>query len=327
MSSASPCPKYIFVNGIMKLNPVYDQPGAGPKASAPSTVSDPSRSLAVLSTMGDVMAATSASPLGADGQPSLRMSESTTCSLEIMQDGDFLSKFGKGATIDGGELLDKISQVFAKYEVPIGLVNKLLALSQYSLHFIIDDSGSMGSDSDQPIAHATKFLRDRQTGNKRVTSPQYQEKMSRWEEAEDRMHILISILALIPTGPVTISCLNNSTVLRLQHQGQGPDVFESDAHNKITNLFSMVPRGGTPIYTRLDSVLNSVSSPTMVLLFTDGVPSDRSVHDVQNLVINRPRPQMSPITFITCTDEDQDSEWMKGVEEQAPYCTQWMSDE
>jgi hypothetical protein len=39
-------------------------------------------------------------------------------------------------------MIDQLGALLSKYEVPIGLVNKLMMLSEFaSLEFIIDDSG------------------------------------------------------------------------------------------------------------------------------------------------------------------------------------------
>lgn len=164
-------------------------------------------------------------------------------SVDIMQDGEYLKKFGDGPAtsgLDGGVFLDLLSQWFARYEAPIGLINKLLALSEYKLNFIIDDSVSMGSDTDVAMSSATTFLKTRHSNNKRVCcSQKNQALMTRWEEAEDRLHILLDVVALIPTGEVCISCLNGKTVLKLAHHGQGPEAFARDAHEQVSKLFDV----------------------------------------------------------------------------------------
>ena len=37
---------------------------------------------------------------------------------------------------------------------------------------------------------------------------------------------------------------------------------------------------------------------------------------------NRPDPQGNPVTFISCTNEDESVEWMKECEEVAPFCAE-----
>lgn len=40
------------------------------------------------------------------------------------------------------------------------------------------------------------------------------------------------------------------------------------------------------------------------------------------LLKQRPRPEKTPITFISCTNEDDQVEWMKIAEEIIPYCSE-----
>ena len=41
------------------------------------------------------------------------------------------------------------------------------------------------------------------------------------------------------------------------------------------------------------------------------------------MLINRPSPERSPFTFMSCTGNDDDVEWMKECEEKAPYCSEF----
>ncbi|STX28562.1 Uncharacterised protein [Legionella beliardensis] len=235
-----------------------------------------------------------------------------------MQDQDYLNQFKTQQKLDGGDLLDGLSNVFARYEVPIGLVNKLLALTEYSLNFIIDDSGSMNTPSDLPMtaAHpAVRQMRDPQGRRAAV-----QGKLTRWEEAEDRIHIMLDMLAYLPINTIRLSFLNNvASNLVLSHAGKTPEQFAAEYHQKISQLFSNKPSGGTLLYTRLSEAFRQSQGSTMHYAFTDGEPSDASVEQVKELVLKRPNPKMNPLTFISCTDNDEDANWMKDIEEDAPF--------
>lgn len=91
-------PKYIFVNGVMKLNPAH----AAATGSAPSTA--PPDSLAVVSSMGDVAAATEVQASNS-GAP-MQLSDSTVSSLEMMMDSGYTQGFGAPTPLDGSTLLD-----------------------------------------------------------------------------------------------------------------------------------------------------------------------------------------------------------------------------
>ena len=40
------------------------------------------------------------------------------------------------------------------------------------------------------------------------------------------------------------------------------------------------------------------------------------------MLVQRPNPEGNPMTFISCTNEDAQVEWMKDAEEVAPYCSE-----
>lgn len=68
------------------------------------------------------------------------MADSTDSTIMILQDSEVTAKVGMSADA----LIDGLTRVFAKYEIPIGLMNKLMQLQEYHiLDFMIDDSGSM----------------------------------------------------------------------------------------------------------------------------------------------------------------------------------------
>ncbi|CAE7411196.1 unnamed protein product, partial [Symbiodinium microadriaticum] len=99
--------------------------------------------------------------------------------------------------------------------------------------------------------------------------------------------------------------------------------FRSDAHRTLRLTFSSVDvRYKTPTFTVLARELQAASSfaePTMLYLLTDGVPTDRPVSAVAELIARRPHPERTPITLLSCSNEDDEVEWMKEVEEAAPY--------
>ena len=78
-----------------------------------------------------------------------------------------------------GDSIDGLNSVLSKYEVPGGMLAKLLEVKQFSLiEMIIDDSGSMGrlTDALDPITH---------------------KKMTRWIEAKWRISQMIELLAYV----------------------------------------------------------------------------------------------------------------------------------
>jgi hypothetical protein len=144
--------KYIFVNGVMKLNPAFvaattPADATPPPTSEPTTTTTPAtpvvEPLQVISSLDDVVQATDAQS-DATGVP-MKLADSTVQAIQNTQSDAYVSQFNVG-TADGNMVLDGLTEAFIQYEVPIGMINKLHALAAYRLNFIIDDSGSMRYD-------------------------------------------------------------------------------------------------------------------------------------------------------------------------------------
>jgi hypothetical protein len=130
----------------MKLNPEYSAYKASTGAASSLTPVEQSSTiiiiidaLVVVSNMNDYEEYNTIN--GAD-RP---LAETTATTLEILQDEEIAVGLGMPAD----DIVESIGAIFAKYEVPIGMMNKLMELQMFDgIHFLIDDSGSMGARSD-----------------------------------------------------------------------------------------------------------------------------------------------------------------------------------
>lgn len=152
--------KYIFVNGVMKLNPEFVAATGGGGNATPAVVTPPAapagaepapsssqpplaplvEPLQVISSLDDVVQATDAQS-DATGVP-MQLTDSTVQAIQHSQADDYVGQFNIG-TSDTNVVLDGLTEAFVQYEVPIGMIKKLQDLAAYRLNFIIDDSGSM----------------------------------------------------------------------------------------------------------------------------------------------------------------------------------------
>ena len=297
--------KFITLNGVLQRNPAWVDPNAAQSASPVSTVANPARALTIVTSPDDAIEVSETLM-----QP---VPLSTAATIEMIQDDDITTKLN---VKDGSLLLDGISKIFAQYEIPVGLLNKLLMLNEYALNFKIDDSGSMQSPTDSTVKDvSSEYMREKFITAKRRSDSS----MTRWEEAEDRLHIFIAMLAYIPTGPITLTFLNRRDALVLDRTGKTPEQFPKDAHEKITSLFVTPPAGRTPMLSNLTAMFAQSTQKTMHYVLTDGVPSDATPEQVAKLVITRQHPQDNPLTFLSCTNEDAEAQWMKDIEEIAPF--------
>lgn len=185
-------------------------------------------------------------------------------------------------------MVDELGALLNKYEVPIGLMNKLMMLSEYQvLEFMIDDSGSMTLNSDTIDTQGR---------------PQ-----TRWLEAQVRLKELIEILAYVPFNQIVVVFLNRPEVVALQRDGRDPKTFLADAYRQIDAAFSRPPQGTTPAMEKIQKSL--LGNPGMNIarwFFGDGVPNGgvAAQREITRLLVQRENPAGNPVTFLSCTNED-----------------------
>jgi hypothetical protein len=292
-------PKFKFVNGVMV------------KDAAPSAPSAPSLNqvvpLAVIATPEDIA---DASECGV----AVPVVKGTQDAINECSDPSFLKKFKCKEGINEDEVLDRLSFLFAQYEVPIGLLKKLLELTEYNINIILDDSGSMNAATDSTINQAGPFMQE-QFKNLAPNG-----KMTRWQEQEDRLHTMFDFLCCIPTGPVVVSFMNRSNKFTLEHNCT-PEQWAEKAHRELRSACSSAPSGGTPTYEKLSESFNNAKGNTMHYLFTDGVPNG-GPKQVAELILNRHNAKQNPVALVSCTDKDDEVKWMKDVEEDGPFVSE-----
>ena len=294
--------KYVKINGVMKLNPEWkrwkESQGGGQPAT---TVAEPDIALPVVTNMEDHERLNEA--VIASGSPEIPLAESTNATIEMMQEPEICVE--AGMTPD--TMVDELGAVLNKYEVPMGLMNKLMMLSEYQcLDFLMDDSGSMTlfSDTVDPITKRPN---------------------TRWQEAHQRLKEMIEILAYVPFNQIEIGFLNRPDRVILTRGGRDPKTFLNDANSKIDAVFSRGPAGTTPVLEKLQqSFLKGQGMNIARYFFGDGVPNggEMAQKEINKILIHRQNPQGNPMTFLSCTNDDAAVEWMKDAEEIAPYCSE-----
>ncbi|KAL3915180.1 MAG: hypothetical protein SGILL_005766, partial [Bacillariaceae sp.] len=231
------------------------------------------------------------------------LAEATNATIEMMQEPEICLEAG----MQPDEMVDELGAILGKYEVPMGLMNKLMMLSEFqSLEFIVDDSGSMmcNSDTINPVTKAPN---------------------TRWQEAHQRLKEMVEILAYVPFSQIGIEFLNRKDRITLTRQGQGPKQFLQTAYQQIDTAFNKRPGGTTPALEKLqETFLRGQGASIARYFFGDGLPNggQMAVKEITNLIKNRADPANNPVTFLSCTNEDEQVEWMKDAEEIAPYCSE-----
>jgi hypothetical protein len=108
--------KYIKVGGVMKMNPEYKKWEAAKNGTAPPPPSNaPNMQLPVVCSMDDHM------QMNDDLGLNIPLSESTNATIEMMQEPEICMEAGMQADT----MVDELGAVLGKYEVPMGLMNKV----------------------------------------------------------------------------------------------------------------------------------------------------------------------------------------------------------
>ena len=195
-----------------------------------------------------------------------------------------------------------------KYEVPAGMLSKMLELSRFDeAEIIVDDSGSMRLPTD-------------------ARGPRG-EPLNRWWEAKWRISQMIELMAFVISPPITIYYLNRTDTLRLQRNaGETPAAFIERAEVALTTSFGIEPAYRTPALEAIEASLSRHPGKSVLRYFLgDGVPNggEPACRQIEHMLVYRPNPERNPFTFMSCTGNDADVEWMKECEERAPYCSEF----
>lgn len=279
----------------------------------------------------------------ASGNPTAEtnFTDKTVKALELLQDESYNGKFGATGMKDR-DLLNELMKVLAKYEIPNGMVTKLMAGIGVARTFIIDNSGSMAAKTKLTDKHGfnnTSLLL-------KNTHPMMQQKLSdqldrsrkfgtldtdtmtRFEEAENRLHIMVDLFSLIPTGDWSFKFMNTDgsdfTNFEITRADKTVEQFAIEAHDSIAKNFNHSPYGGTPTKKMLEQAFREAENkPTNITLITDGEPtgtyfqnSEQAQNDVINLVKARRNPQNSKLNVWLCGEEIQ---WTDNLDADCAY--------
>jgi hypothetical protein len=281
--------KFITENGVRKLNPAYVRPKSAVPfvnaATALPVVSTPSEEEEIVVTAA--------------------YTDAVALYHQVVEPEIFVSNNNDELVHDG---LGELNQVLAKYEVPAGLLGKLLLLRNYAVaEIIVDDSGSMGARTD-------------------ALGPQG-ESLSRWWEAKYRISQMMELMAYVVSPVVYVRFLNRPDVLEFQrHDGEMPTAYIARIESLLVEAFQRGPNGGTPALPVIQESLARYPNQAVLRYFLgDGVPNggDMACRQIEQLLMHRSSPMHNPFTFMSCTNDDAATEWMKECEEKAPYCAEF----
>lgn len=138
---------------------------------------------------------------------------------------------------------------------------------------------------------------------------------------------MIELMAYVICPPITIYYLNRTDTLRLQRDaGETPAAFIERAEAELNVSFGIEPAYRTPALEAIEASLSRHPGKSVLRYFLgDGVPNggEPARQQIVNMLVYRTNPERNPFTFMSCTGNDADVEWMKECEERAPYCSEF----
>ncbi|CAF1386621.1 unnamed protein product [Adineta ricciae] len=186
--------------------------------------------------------------------------------------------------VSDDERLAGFEKFIRRYEINATFASKLRGLDGYEIVVICDDSGSMNTE-----------LSD-------VSGP-YGQAPTRWDELKHTVSIVVDLASVLDPDGVDIYFLNRAPI------------FNVRSSQELIPSFSIPPEGPTPIVSVLRQVLRDkekqiAERKLLVLLATDGVPTDKQGHaniDELRRVLKyeRSSTERIPVTIIACTDDDE----------------------
>jgi hypothetical protein len=113
--------------------------------------------------------------------------------------------------------------------------------------------------------------------------------------------------------------LNRKDVIQESRGTEPPLVFINNLYAQLDRQEGQPPRGTTPAYGifivnflgALEASFRlGVGRKVSRYFMGDGLPNHGEQPRIEHLIKNRRFPQQNPMTFLSCTNEDDQVEWM-----------------
>ena len=188
--------------------------------------------------------------------------------------------------LDHPEVRWRFDDLVARKEISPQMADDLYSsLTTSKVVLLLDDSGSMGTRVSDPMS-----LPYSRTGY-----------ASRWSELDMLSHSIIDFVASTTPAGLDTYFLNR------------PSLAGVTDHAQIAPAFVAPPRGGTPIIGALRGIFERYSAMAaagqrvLVVVITDGEPSDGSVNDLFNLLKYKRHPNI----HVSLAEMSEDEETMR----------------
>ena len=191
--------------------------------------------------------------------------------------------------------LDTLRSILGSFQIRPDFLQHLLQLEGYEISLILDDSGSMESDSDAPEPPGFKRFAARNP---------YGYRWTRLEEMKYISRILISVATIFDKNGVDLYFLNSGT------------------HTNVTNVeqFDIICEklnsGSTPLVSKFRQASRKVSNKKhLIFIITDGQP-DEGIYAFKQALINKSGNIY--VSILACTGDDYAVDYLNDIDETVP---------
>ncbi|KAJ8603267.1 hypothetical protein CTAYLR_006944 [Chrysophaeum taylorii] len=189
------------------------------------------------------------------------------------------------------DLSERLATMKETLGLPDPYVADLLKLVGTDIVVIADDSGSMNAITDP----------------RKITEP-----VTRWEELQQTLRMLVTMLLVVEhVEGFWLKFLND------------PEWYKITDKDQLERIFAAKPRahGKTPLKANLEPIMQGYGSEekdTLLLILTDGEPSDCSFEELSQIVRSKRHDVFC--SFAMCTDEGDVVERYNQVVDPIPGC-------
>jgi len=189
-----------------------------------------------------------------------------------------------------------LQAVLDRFEISIAEANDLVALEDYEIVVIADDSGSMKMAAAPP---------DQRSLN--------QTSKTRWAELRETLRLVVELGACFDQSGSDIYFLNRDPVKQVQ----------SADDYRLERALSTEPRGSTPLTETLKTVVSECGGEKPVLLFilTDGEPNggvQRFHAELSRTVKKQSTSHTFKVQIMACTNDEGAVGWLDAIDHEFP---------
>eukprot|EP00428_Durinskia_dybowskii_P027921 CAMPEP_0170240408 /NCGR_PEP_ID=MMETSP0116_2-20130129/19962_1 /TAXON_ID=400756 /ORGANISM="Durinskia baltica, Strain CSIRO CS-38" /LENGTH=267 /DNA_ID=CAMNT_0010491227 /DNA_START=58 /DNA_END=861 /DNA_ORIENTATION=- len=181
--------------------------------------------------------------------------------------------------------MDRLKATLARFDTTIAEANDLVALSDYEIAVIMDDSSAMLEKADD--------------------APGMNNNRTRWDEARDNVRFIVDIASCFETDGVDVVFLNRSPVMGAKDSAA------------LATSFETPPSGTTPLTGAVEQLAKRKVGERKALLFiiTAGVPDGgRSEFSRALATLSERYSSRLRVQIMACTGDEDVVKWLNELD-------------